>query len=119
MPRRINLLAAKTVENPRLAPGRHADGGGLYLVAEATDPGGRVTRRRWVSLYQSPTKKRRREAGFGSFPEVGLAAARAQREAWRAKVAAGVDPIEEREAEQARKQADARAAAETFGVLAE
>ena len=53
-----------------LRPGRHGDGGTLYLVVE---PGGRS--RHWVQRLTVDGK--RRDLGLGGYPYVGLAEARA------------------------------------------
>lgn len=66
----------------------------MYLVADGQ---GAKAARRWMLLYTSPTHRRRRETGLGSYPDVSLEAARRQRDAWREKTAAGIDPLDERE----------------------
>lgn len=48
--------------------GRHTDGNGLYLVVTETG------RRNWVLRFQM--NGRRRDAGLGAYPAVGLADAR-------------------------------------------
>lgn len=65
-------------------PGRHADGGGLYLVVDRYG-------KRWVLLFQMNGK--RREMGLGAYPAVALAQARDKAEAARQAVQQGVDPI--------------------------
>ena len=57
MARAIHKLTVKEAENER-KPGRHSDGGGLYL---SVDKDGR---RRWTFMYTSRGKQR--EAGLGS-----------------------------------------------------
>ena len=54
---------------PTLRPGRHGDGGTLYLVVE---PGGHS--RHWVQRLTVDGK--RRDLGLGGYPYVGLAEAR-------------------------------------------
>jgi integrase len=68
-------------------PGRHADGGGLYL--SISDEG----RRRWVFMYSR--KGKQREAGLGSAGKggVSLKAAREKAAAGRSMLELGVDPI--------------------------
>ncbi len=61
-------LRAKQITT--LRPGRHGDGGTLYLVVE---PGGRS--RHWVQRLTVDGK--RRDLGLGGYPYVGLAEARA------------------------------------------
>lgn len=78
MAREINRLSARKVQTLS-EPGRHADGGGLYLVI---DPGGS---KRWVLLYRMPG--RRREMGLGSASAVSLARARELAAAARAQIA--------------------------------
>jgi integrase len=90
--------------------GRHADGGGLYLVVDA---GGA---RRWSFLWMRDG--RRREMGLGSAAGVTLAQARAEAGRLRAMVQAGADPLALREAarEEERRKA---AAAQGFGAFAD
>jgi integrase len=84
--RQINRLSARTVETLS-KPGRHADGGGLYLSISG---GGR---RRWVFMYVRNGKQR--EAGLGSAAKGGvtLKAAREKAAEGRAMLAAGLEPI--------------------------
>ena len=56
MPRQINRLTAKGVQHA--APGRHADGNGLYLLVRPS--GGRF----WIFRYKR--QGRMREAGLGA-----------------------------------------------------
>lgn len=90
MARALNRLSALFVKTCS-TPGRHADGGGLYL---AISPDG--LRRRWVFLYGMGGKQR--EMGLGPISEVNLAEARRRAEAARRLVADGIDPIEDRRA---------------------
>ncbi|MEG9524290.1 MAG: integrase arm-type DNA-binding domain-containing protein [Hyphomicrobiales bacterium] len=85
MAREVNRLSARKVQT-LAEPGRHADGGGLYLVIEQSGS------KRWVMLYRMPG--RRREMGLGSLGSVSLARARELAAAARAQIADGVDPIE-------------------------
>ncbi|MDE4909924.1 integrase arm-type DNA-binding domain-containing protein [Methylobacterium sp. 092160098-2] len=87
MAREINRLSARKVQ-ALSEPGRHADGGGLYLVIE---PSGS---KRWVMLYRMPG--RRREMGLGSASAISLARARELAAAARTLIAEGIDPIEAR-----------------------
>ncbi len=77
------LLRAKQV--PTLRPGRHGDGGTLFLVVE---PGGRS--RHWVQRLTVDGK--RRDLGLGGYPYVGLADARAAAFANRQLARRGGDP---------------------------
>ena len=76
-------LRAKQI--PTLRPGRHGDGGTLFLVVE---PGGRS--RHWVQRLTVEGK--RRDLGLGGYPCVGLADARAAAFANRQVVRRGGDP---------------------------
>jgi integrase len=86
MARAINKLSARTAETLS-KPGRHSDGGGLYLSISGEG------RRRWVFLFRWRGKLR--EAGLGSASKggVSLKAARDKAAEGRALVKAGVDPI--------------------------
>jgi integrase len=66
------------------APGRHSDGGGLYLSISADG------RRRWVFLYRWQGK--RVELGLGSARVVSLAKAREKAKVAREQVADGANP---------------------------
>ena len=72
-------------------PGRHGDGGGLYL--RITPAGSRS----WIYVWQRDG--RRTDLGMGAYPAVSLAAARRLATAHRETVAAGGDPQAAREAE--------------------
>ncbi|WP_348645301.1 integrase arm-type DNA-binding domain-containing protein [Methylobacterium sp. BTF04] len=87
--------------------GRHADGGGLYLVVDQSGA------RRWVMLYRLAGK--RREMGLGSTLAVPLAKARELAAEARALIAGGVDPIE---AKRTQPLAVVQAAAVTFADIA-
>ncbi len=81
----LNKLNARSVTTIS-KPGRHGDGGGLYLVVDKT--GGK----RWVFLYRR--NDRLREMGLGGLNAVTLARARELAAAARADLQAGIDPIE-------------------------
>ena len=82
-PRTLNKLSAKKAENLR-TPGRHSDGGGLFL---AIDKWGR---RRWVFMYVR--RGRRVELGLGGGRDMPLAAARTEAATLRAALVSGQDP---------------------------
>lgn len=103
--RALNRLSARGVAN-LTKPGRHADGGGLYL---AISPDG--SRRRWVFLFT--LNGRQREMGLGSVQDVTLADARAKAGDARSLLAAGIDPLE------ARRTAEKTGTAPTFGEVAD
>lgn len=85
--RQIHRLNALRVAK-EVAPGYHADGGGLYLQIS---PSGS---RSWI--YRYSLSKRAREMGLGPLSVISLAEARAEAARCRKLVAAGIDPIEER-----------------------
>lgn len=105
-PRQLNRLTAKGAA-ALTKPGRHADGGGLYL--KVTGSGSKA----WVFFYQFAG--RQREMGLGPFDNVSLAQARDKAVDARRLVAAGIDPLDHRRA----SQAAAAAAATTFGMYAD
>lgn len=70
------------------SPGRHSDGGGLYLSIDASG------RRRWVFMYTS--NGRRVELGLGSTSTRSLKEAREEAASLRAHVVRGLDPRAER-----------------------
>ena len=108
MARGIHRLTDRQVRT--LGPGRHADGGGLYLIVD------RSLARRWAFIWTRDGK--RRELGLGGVVRVSLAAARKRAGEAAERVGAGGDPIADRAAAQA---ADIREAAEMqpFGEFAD
>ena len=103
MARPINILVAKQVQT--LPPGRHGDGGGLYLLVR--DSGSRF----WLFRYKVEGKMR--EMGLGPASGSGavtLADARAKAADLMKQVRAKVDPLAERAREAAAKEAEAKAA---------
>ena len=94
MSRALNKLTALTAKTA--GPGKHGDGGGLWLHKRG-DGGAQ-----WVLRVH--VHGRRREMGLGSFPTVLLKEARSEAEKWRGMVRQGVDPIKERE--RLRRQAE-------------
>lgn len=54
---------------------------------------------RWTLRYVSPTTRKRRDAGLGTFPEVSIPEARDKALAMRKLIDAGADPIDERKRE--------------------
>lgn len=63
-------------------------------------PSGTKGHGKWVFRYVSPTTGRRRNAGVGSYPEVGVAEAARLAHLMRDQLAAGVDPLDARKEEQ-------------------
>ncbi len=116
MARRLrNRLIASGVN--RLGPGMHADGAGLYLRVAASGS------RSWIFRYRRDREEgevsgRRREAGLGPYPEVGLGQARELALTARRQRVAGDDPLE---VKKQKKQAVKIAAAKrmTFREVAE
>jgi integrase len=88
MARAIHKLTAREAETIS-TPGRHSDGGGLYLFIS---PDGR---RRWTFMYERGGKQR--EAGLGSASRGGvtLRTAREKAAEGRELLKAGVDPLDE------------------------
>lgn len=88
MARALHRLTNTGIQSAKLKPGRHGDGGGLYLNVT---PGGAKS---WLFMWTRDGK--RREMGLGAYPAVSLAKARRIAETNRAAVADGRDPIAER-----------------------
>jgi Arm DNA-binding domain len=88
MARAIHRLTSEAVEAIS-KPGRHGDGGGLYL--STSDDG----RRRWVLLFTWRGKLREAGLGAASAGGVSLVEARKKAAEGRALVRAGIDPIAE------------------------
>ena len=93
-------------------PGRHSDGGGLYLAIET----GENARRAWVFLYRERGTGRRKELGLGAAvgPKrsgVSLGEARTKAADIRKMHTQGKDPKKERQIQ--------RGSSETFGTFAD
>lgn len=101
----LKKLSARTVSTIA-EPGRHSDGGGLYL--NVTPSGARS----WVFMWKKDGK--RREMGLGSAGSVTLARARERASECRAQVAARLDPIQTRDAADKAKRGTP-----TFGFIAD
>lgn len=103
----LNRLSARSVDTIAKA-GKHADGGGLYLVVEASG------KRRWVLLYTHHGRRREMGLGVAGRGGVSLAVARDLAAQARASLALGADPIE------ARRKAEREAKRiPTFGEFAD
>ena len=85
--RALNKLSATQAAKLK-APGRHSDGGGLYLFIDA------YGRRRWIFMYARDGK--RTELGLGGGRDLPLATARIEAGKLREILAAGGDPKSER-----------------------
>jgi integrase len=105
MPRTTHRLNDKQVV--AAGEGLHPDGGNLYLqVTLAAD--GKTKRRSWILRYT--LADRQRYMGLGAERDgVGLAEARAAAEVARALLRKGTDPIEARDAENAKARAEIEA----------
>jgi hypothetical protein len=93
MARQINKLIARTVD-VLTKPGRHSDGGGLYL--SITKAGAR----RWVFLYRWQGKPTEMGMGSAARGQVSLARARELASEARSSLASGVSPLAEKRAAQ-------------------
>lgn len=102
-------LSAKKVESLKRI-GYHADGGNLYL--RVVSP----TTKSWMFRFTFDGK--RRDMSIGPYPEITLEKAREDAIELRRLVKSGIDPIEQRKAEQAAKRAE-RNNAVTFAHCAE
>ena len=94
---------------PGAKPVKLADGGGLYLLLR---PDGA---RWWRWDYRRPVTGKRNTLSLGTYPETGLAEARARHAEARKALAAGIDPGEQRKAE---KAAGLERAGNSFEVVA-
>ena len=97
-----NALTALSVKNAK--PGRHADGGGLYLLVKQSGA------RSWVYRYMLNGRSRDLGLGAAGPGGISLADARDNAAVLRLKVKAGCDPLEERKIEAANAKAAAQAA---------
>lgn len=99
---KLTAIAVKTA-----APGKHFDGGGMFLDVRANGS------RYWRMKYRHAGKERL--LSFGVYPEVSLAEARRRRDAARRAIRDGADPAT---LKRARKVADQVAAANSFEAIA-
>src|ERR1700704_1987256 len=79
-------LTARKVATAK--PGKHSDGGNLYLIVSPTGS------RKWVLRFT--WRGRAKEMGLGSAATVSLADAREKAATARRKIAQGLNPIDER-----------------------
>jgi integrase len=92
--RHIHRLTAAGINRLR-EPGLYSDGGNLnFRIATRGS-------RSWV--FRFAVNGRTRDAGLGPYPEVSLAEARGKAFEWRRLLVAGIDPLEQRNAERASK----------------
>ena len=109
--KRLTAVAVAAMKTP----GRHADGGNLYLTISRTADG---LSKRWTFLFMLNGKQR--EAGFGPVSTVSLAEAREKARGWRNRLLDGIDPLAAKQASRAAARAAIAAAAarRTFGQCA-
>ena len=112
MPRLSKPLTA--VEIKKAKPGEKDrklfDGGGLYLLVAKT--GAKLWRLKYTFDGRSKT------FAVGRWPGMSLQEARAKREELRALIAKGIDPVAQKKAAKARRQAEEERAARTFEAVA-
>lgn len=82
---RLNKLTATSVRNAK--PGRHGDGGGLYLLVTPTG-------KSWIFRWRDRVTGKLRDHGLGAAWDVDLAEARERAAACRKMLRDGTDPIE-------------------------
>lgn len=89
----VKLLTDTKARSMRSGDNPIADGTitGLYLV-----PSNRLGHGKWLLRFTSPETKKRREMGFGTYPEVSIAQARRLGLEAREQIAIGTDPIAHR-----------------------
>jgi integrase len=104
MARQVDRLSARAVATLK-TPGRHSDGGGLYLAIDASG------RRRWIFRYKWHGKVR--DMGLGPAPTISLYEAREAATEARKLIVKGADPL----AEKAKAKAAMMPA--TFGDVAD
>ena len=108
MPRGIHRLTTRGAA-AITKPGRHADGGNLYLQLSSTGS------RQWTFLFQLNGKQREMGLGSAEAGSVTLADAREKAVEARRQLAQGIDPIETRKG----KLASAKVAGIKFGKFAD
>lgn len=117
MPREGDKLTAMRVRKLR-QPGMYGDGRGLWLhigpgASEAKDP---LTAKSWLLRYM--LNGRAREMGLGPLHTIGLGEARERAREARKLLLDGIDPLDAKTTERARRQAEA-ASALTFRSVAD
>jgi integrase len=102
----INRLIERAVKT--LGPGKHSDGGGLYLAVDSTGA------RRWQFIYTY--NKKRREMGLGGINGLGLSAAREKARGLMVSVKSGIDPLAQKQ-EAANVAKLEKVVGQTFGAF--
>jgi len=100
MPKKAKELSATEVRRLSCSVGKdgspyntlHAVGGVSGLLLQVTPTGAKT----W--LLRTVVGSKRRAIGLGGFPDVSLAEARRKAQEYKNKIAAGIDPVEERKA---------------------
>ena len=95
----ITDAKARTI-SPGSPPVPHGVVTGLVLFPSATHK----SQGKWVLRFVSPVTHKRRNAGLGAYPEVGIALAGKLAREMREQIAAGQDPLELKAAEAAKPQ---------------
>ncbi|NRB16090.1 MAG: integrase arm-type DNA-binding domain-containing protein [Rhodobacteraceae bacterium] len=93
MSRARHKLSVTKIKNTEI--GVLYDGGGLQLQMYGKNRG------KWI--YRYCLIGNRRDMGLGTYPSIGLADARSQRDAWERKKNRGIDPISARDEERAKE----------------
>ena len=95
MARQLKKLGSRPVAKD-LKPGRHSDGGGLYLIVDESQA------KRWLFMYRQGN--RRREMGLGGTIAVSANEARILADQARRQLQKGLDPITEKKRERLERQ---------------
>lgn len=88
MARELHRLSDKEVRSSKLAAGKYADGGGLYLIVDKSSA------RRWAFIFRWDGKLK--EMGLGGLLKVDLPMARGFADEARKTLGAGRNPIDQR-----------------------
>jgi integrase len=115
MARSLKRLTAVSIAALK-KPGRHADGGNLYLTVSKTPSG---LSKHWTFMFTLDGKQR--EAGFGPIGTISLSEAREKARQWRGLLLDGIDPLAAKQAarDAARAAKVAGASRRTFGQCAD
>jgi integrase len=104
---KLNRLGVRQVQSIK-APGRHADGGGLYLVVTKSGA------KKWAFLYRRRRDGKLSEMGLGGVSSVPLVKAREKAAEARKLLAEGKDPLKQR-----RDRQDEAGRVPTFGEFSD